>query len=141
MRLAARELILCEYCTYDLCLSFSLSLYAEQSRNNKKSTNRNSFFLLEKHKNEEMKDFITKTRKKERKTKKFFHPSPHMWTTTYNKRMFSTWPKQHAYEEWETILCMYIAFLQHELTHLLCSINLICTLSILIHMQCDKKIK
>ena len=36
-------------------------------------------------------------------------------------------------------LCMYIAFLQHELTHLLCSINLICTLIYNMHMQCDKK--
>lgn len=97
--------------------------------------------MLEKHKNEEMKDFIIETRKKEKK--KFFQAKPHICEQpTYNKRMFSTWPKQHAYEEWETILCMYIAFLQHELTHLLCSINLICTLSPrtqYVHMQCDRK--
>lgn len=112
----------------------SHSLNSEQSRNNKKLQEEIPFFVRKAQKWRDERFYHWN--KKRRQKKEFFHPSPHMWTTTSNKRMFSTWPKQHAYEEWETILCMYIAFLQHELTHLLCSINLICMHSLLIHNIC-----
>lgn len=123
MRFAARDINLCEYCTYE-------TLYAEKTGTIKKHK-KFLFFVVRKAQKWRDERFYH-WNKKERK--KFFQAKPHICEQpTYNKRMFSTWPKQHAYEEWETILCMYIAFLQHELTHLLCSINLICTLSLLVH--------